>query len=267
MSVAQTRVSMARHHDRCSLYHSLRILLLSLVLSLVLKSLDVCASTRLACVRSFRSVNTHPPSTKVSLRLAHRDPCLCGLLCLSCQPFSLLLNFSFLFSFHPFPGHGVDPHRIVCVRVRVWCRLEDASISQGIFCRRAQTIEVSLLSHLQLKMSLPWFRRVRNDARFFFTWCGTGSVPFASSYRLTSSRSAFRRSSTSSTMQRNIHVIICTKSPVLLFVIGSSAQLSASFESVVPHDLPCSFLCEHRKKVQLRCKLLFVRCCRHHRCP
>ena len=38
----------------------------------------------------------------------------------------------------------------------------------------------------------------------FFACSGTGSVPFASSYRLTSSRNSFRRSSTSSILAPNL---------------------------------------------------------------
>ena len=44
----------------------------------------------------------------------------------------------------------------------------------------------------------------------FVTWSGTGSVPFASSYRLTSSRNSFRRSSTSSILEPNLYVMNCT---------------------------------------------------------
>ena len=49
----------------------------------------------------------------------------------------------------------------------------------------------------------------------FFTWSGTGSVPLASPYRLTSSRNLFRRSSTPSILEPNLCVTICTNSPVL----------------------------------------------------
>ena len=106
----------------------------------------------------------------------------------------------------------------------------------------------------------------------FFTWSGTGSVPFASSYRLTSSRNSFRRSSTSSILEPNLYVMICTNIFRAAFLIGRSehqAQLSVSFETVVssfPHDFPCSFLCEHRKQVQQGCRLLFVWWGRHHHC-
>ena len=40
-------------------------------------------------------------------------------------------------------------------------------------------------------------------------------MPFASSYRLTNFRDSFRRFSTSSILERNLYVIICTNSPVV----------------------------------------------------
>ena len=84
--------------------------------------------------------------------------------------------------YHPFPGLGVDFHLVTFVRVRVCCCLEDASAPQVIFCRHAQTIEVSQL------MCLQWLRRIRNDACLCSLGLEPGSAPFASSYRLTSSR-------------------------------------------------------------------------------
>ena len=70
-----------------------------------------------------------------------------------------------------------------------------------------------------------------------FTWSGAGSVPFASSYRLNSSRNSFRRSSfhvfdLGTELAR--HDLYEQSSAA--FLIGRSAhqaQLSVSFETVV----------------------------------
>ena len=58
-------------------------------------------------------------------------------------------------------------------------------------------------------------------------------------------------SSTSSILEPNLYVTICTNNPVLPSLSDVpyiKAQLSVSFENVssFPHDFPCSFLCEHR---------------------
>ena len=102
-----------------------------------------------------------------------------------------------------------------------------------------------------LATCLPWLWRVRFVGRLF-SWSEKGSVPFVSSYRLTNSRNSFRRSSTSSILEPNLYVTICTNNPVLPSLSDvpyTKAQLSVSFEHAVssfPHDFPCSFLCEHR---------------------
>ena len=60
----ETRVSLARRRACFSASGSLRIL----------------SSNQRPCVRTFRSVDTHPRSTQVSLRLVHLNPYLCGFL-------------------------------------------------------------------------------------------------------------------------------------------------------------------------------------------
>ena len=63
------------------------------------KASDACASSQLPCVCTLRSFDTHPRSTKVSLQLVHRSPCLCGLLCLSSHLSCPLPNFHCPFPF------------------------------------------------------------------------------------------------------------------------------------------------------------------------
>ena len=60
-----------------------------------------------------------------------------------------------------------------------------------------------------------------------------------------------------------------SRAALLIWRSVHQAQLSVSFENVVssfPHDFPCSFLCEHREKVQQGCRLLIVWWSRHHHC-
>ena len=119
-----------------------------------------------------------------------------------------LAGFSFVF---PFLGDGVDFHRIFIVCVSGGGRPEDASAPRVILSRHAQCVEVSQLSHVQLKMCLQRLRRVRNDARLVqLVWHGIF-------------RNSFRR--------HDLH-----EQSRAAFLIGRSlhqAQLSASFETVV----------------------------------
>ena len=105
----------------------------------------------------------------------------------------------------------------------------------------------------------------------FFTWWETRSVLFASSFR---SHGPEIRSeghvlhSGTKLAHHYLHEWSCAA-----FLIGRSAhqaQLSVSFETVIssfPHDVSCSFLCEHREQVQQCRRLLFVSCrsCHHRR--
>ena len=109
------------------------------------------------------------------------------------------------FSF-PFPGEDIDFHRIIVVSVHTCCRLEDASAPQVTLCCHKQSVKVSQLTH-----GFSVFEMMHA----FFTWWGTRSVPFALSYRRTSSRISFRRSSSSSILVPNLQIIICTSNPVL----------------------------------------------------
>ena len=54
------------------------------------------------------------------------------------------------------------------------------------------------------------------NARFFLLGRERDQYRFASSYRLTSSRNSFRRSSTSSILEPNLYVIICKTVPCCL---------------------------------------------------
>ena len=193
MTVAETRVSMAQRRACCSHSHSLRILLISLLLLLFVEASDVCVCRQLPWVRTFRSVDTLPKYKGFSAGCSPQTlPCLACFAFLA--TFLALANFSF--PIHSFPGQSVDFHQIIFVCVRVCSRLVDASALQVIFCRHAQTIEDSQLFHVQVNS-------VFEVMHAFFTWSGRRSVPFASSYRLTSSRNSFRRSSSSSILEPN----------------------------------------------------------------
>ena len=54
--------------------------------------LEVRASKLLPCVRTFRSVDTHHRSMKMSLLSVHRNPCQSGVLCRACHLFLPLLD-------------------------------------------------------------------------------------------------------------------------------------------------------------------------------
>ena len=95
MAVAKMRVSMSRHRACCSHPRSFWILLILLSLCFPFETSDVCASSQLPCVRTFRNFDTHPRSTKVSLRLVHRNPCLRDFICLSCHMFCFCRIFHF----------------------------------------------------------------------------------------------------------------------------------------------------------------------------
>ena len=120
-------------------------------------------------------------------------------------------------------------------------------------------------------MCLQRLRRVRDDARLFHL-VGNG----ISTVRLIVSSHQFQKF-----VQTVFHVFNLGtelarhdqhEQSRAAFLIGRSvhqAQLSVSFEAVVssfPHDFPCSFLCEHREKVQQGCRLLCVWWNRHHHC-
>ena len=81
----------------------------------------------------------------------------------------------------------------------------------------------------------------------FFTWSGTGSVPFASSYRLTSSRNSFREVFHVFDLGAELVRHDLNEQSRAAFLIRRSvhqAQLSVSFDTVVssfPHDFRAPF--------------------------
>ena len=66
-------------------------------------------------------------------------------------PFRALAEFVFPL---PFPGEDTDFTQIMIEGVHTCCRLEDASAPQAILCCHTQSVKVSQLTDVQLKMCL-----------------------------------------------------------------------------------------------------------------
>ena len=199
MAVAKMLVSTSRHSARCSHSRSLRIRLISLSLCLSLEASDACASNQPLCVRTLNSFDTHPRSMKVSLhpnvwklgnfdglRVATED-------CLrSRRIFKTTSNAN---------THCYGPVKVDALFSKKMKGRDNSARAR----KATKVIQAKVTVNKPLR-SLQWLRRVRKDAR---------SVPFASSYRLTSSTNSIRRSPTSSILEPHFHVMICTTGPVL----------------------------------------------------
>ena len=132
---------MSRHRACCSHTRSLRILLISLSLCLSLEASDACASPYFP---QFRHLEV--------------PRFLCGLfnVTLACVAFLAILATLLALAEFAFPPSSLSStgRRLPSGDLRVYSRLlssEDASALEVIF-RLEQTIEVSQLSNVQLKM-------------------------------------------------------------------------------------------------------------------
>ena len=74
--------------------------------------------------------------------------------------FFALAEFSFVLSILE---EDINFHRIIVVSGHTCRRLEDASAPQVILCCHRQSVKVSQLTNVQVKMCLQWLRRVRNE--------------------------------------------------------------------------------------------------------
>ena len=154
-----------------------------------------CTFNQQLCVHTFHSFDILHRIVSVLLSFP-RTLCLSGFLFLSCHPSCpcrISLCLSLFDRLHRLPLNL----RRVCFRLKSSWRCVCSSSN--------------LQSPRVMRWSFPVFQHstgdVSSEAREtmhgFFTWSGTGSVPFASSYRL-SSRNSFRRSSTSSILEPNL---------------------------------------------------------------